>query len=137
MHVEVYSKFDNVPEEVILPKQCHGDQIIEIVTGKENLNNCDALVTKNKSKLLGIRTADCGAVCFSDGDKIGIAHIGWCGLCLGLIEKMLRNFNKGGLKIFVGPFNHSFEIKKDFCYDEIKAKFGDQFFIESNGKVTF
>ena len=32
---------------------------------------------------------------------------------------------------------HSFEIKKDFCFDQIQEKFGNKYFIESEGKITF
>ncbi|MDQ3075705.1 MAG: polyphenol oxidase family protein [bacterium] len=137
MEVAIYPNSEAVPKNILLPKQCHGDNIVEVVTGDEDLFNCDALITKNRSTLLGIRTADCAPVCFSDGEYIGIAHIGWRGLCLGLIEKMLGKFKRENLEVFGGPFNHSFEIKKDFCYEEIKAKFGEKFFVENEGQITF
>lgn len=136
-HISIYLKSQDVPQGVILPGQIHGNNIIEVITGDEDVNNCDALITKDKKFSLGIKTADCAAVCFTDGKKIGIAHIGWRGLCLGLIEKMLNSFDFNNLEIFVGPFNHSFEIKKDFCFDKIQEKFGDKYFSESNGKIIF
>lgn len=135
--ISIYLKSQDVPSGVILPGQVHGDNIVEIITGNENASNCDALITKNKNFSLGIRTADCAPVCFSDGEKIGIAHIGWRGLCLSLIEKMLKGFNSANLKVFVGPFNHFFEIKKDLCYEQIQAKFGDKFFVVDGEKITF
>lgn len=137
MSIDIYTNTEDLPLEVILPKQIHEDKIVEIITGKENLDNCDALITKNKSFFLGIKTADCAAVCFADGEKIGIIHIGWRGLCLSLIEKMLAKFNHENLDVFVGPFYHSFEIKKDFCFDKIQEKFGDKYFIEKEGKIIF
>ena len=135
--INIYPDLENLPNNIILPQQIHGDKIIEIITGNEKLDNCDALMTKNKNFLLGIKTADCAAICFTDGEKIGIAHIGWRGLCLSLIEKMLAEFISSKLNIFIGPFNHSFEIKKDFCFDKIKEKFGEKYFIEKDGKITF
>ena len=86
---------------------------------------------------LGIQTADCATICFTDEEKIGIAHVGWRGLCLPLIEKMLTQFDFSKLHLFIGPFNHSFEIKKDFCFDKIQKKFGDKYFIENHGIITF
>ena len=73
----------------------------------------------------------------TDDEKIGIAHIGWRGLCLGLIEKMLINFDLKNLHVFVGPFNHSFEIKKDFCFEKIQEKFGEKYFVEEKGNIIF
>lgn len=137
MSITIYSNLEAIPSNVILPQQIHGDKIIEIITGDENLDNCDALITKNKSFHLGIKTADCAAICFTDGEKIGIAHIGWRGLCFSLIEKMLEKFNQKNLRVFIGPFYHSFEIKKDFCFDKIQEKFGNKYFIESGDRITF
>ena len=137
MEVVVYKNSKEVPDDVIIPKLCHGDKIIEIISGDENIEDCDALITKNKNIRLGIKTADCASICFSDGEKIGIAHIGWRGLCLSLIEKMVLNFKIENLEVSVSPFMHSFEIKMDFCFDIIKEKFGEKFFIENEGKITF
>ena len=135
--VTIYPQSQDVPNAVILPEQCHGDNIIEIITGDENLYSCDALITKNKKILLGVRTADCAPICFTDGEIIGIAHAGWRGLCLSLIEKMLSKFNRQNLCVFVAPFLHSFEIRKDFCFERIQEKFGDKYFNESGSQVTF
>jgi|ERR1035437_2752065 copper oxidase (laccase) domain-containing protein len=136
-NISIYTKSQDTPKGVILPGQIHGDNIVEIITGEEDIHNCDALITKDKKFSLGIRTADCAAVCFSDGEKIGIAHIGWRGLCLGLIEKMLKEFNQENLHVFVGPFVHSFEIKKDFCFNKIQEKFGEKYFTKDKDKITF
>jgi hypothetical protein len=135
--VTTYARWQDVSNTVIFPKQIRSNNIIEVITGDEKLENCDALITKNKTLSLGIKTADCAIICFTDGEKIGIAHVGWRGLCLSLTEKMLARFNRENLRVFVGPFMHSFEIQKDFCFDQIREKFGDKFFIESNGKITF
>ncbi len=135
--VTTYSRLQDTPEVVVFPEQIHDKNIIEVVTRNENLQNCDAVVTKNKTFSLGIKTADCAIVCFADDEKIGIAHVGWRGLCLSLTEEMLNKFSHENLRVFVGPFMHSFEIKKDSCYDQIQEKFGDNYFIKNNGKITF
>ena len=135
--VTIYPKWQDAPHGVLFPEQCHGDNLIEIISGAENLENCDALITKNKNFSLGVKTADCTPICFTDGETIGIAHIGWRGLCLSLVEKMLKNFNYKNLQVFMGPSIHSFEIKKDFCFDKIQNKFGDKYFIQKDGKIIF
>jgi len=128
---------ESVLSEVIFAKLCHGDRIVELVTGDEDVSSCDALFTQNQILKLGIRTADCAPVCFSDGKNIGIAHVGWRGLCLGLVEKMLENFSTKEVIIYVGPFLHMFEVQKDFCYDMIINKFGEKYFIIQDDKIFF
>lgn len=135
--VTTYSKLKDVPSTVIFPEQCRSDNIIEVISGNEKLENCDALITKNKTLSLGVKTADCAIICFTDGEKIGIAHVGWRGLCLSLTEKMLARFNRENLHVFVGPFIHSFEIKKDFCFNQIQEKFGDKYLVQEQNKITF
>ncbi|MEK9182679.1 MAG: polyphenol oxidase family protein [Patescibacteria group bacterium] len=135
--VTTYIKWQDAPSTVIFPEQTRRDNIIEVIAGNEELEDCDALITKNKALSLGIKTADCAIICLTDGEKIGIAHVGWRGLCLSLIEKILKEFKRENLKVFVGPFMHSFEIKKDFCFDQIQEKFGNKYFIENGEKITF
>ena len=112
--------------------------IVEIRDGNESLENKDAAVCYNKNFSIGMHTRDCAPICFSDGEKIAIAHIGWQGYSLGLLEKTLSYFNPETVTIYVGPFLNSFEIKKDFCYDALVAKPGAEKFIhEENGIITF
>ena len=112
--------------------------LVEIHTGDESLENKDAGVCFNKGFLIGMRTRDCAPVCFSDGEKIAIAHIGWQGFSMGLLEKTLAYFDPENVIIYVGPFMHSFEIKKDFCYKALMKKPGTEKFItEQDGVITF
>lgn len=124
-------------EGVIVPQLCHGDRIVLIDTGTEAVTQCDALITKNHHVQLGVTTADCAPICFGDGKNIGIAHAGWRGLCLGLIEKMLKHFDHDTLEVFVGPHLNTFEVQKDFCYDAIVKKFGENFFTIEDTKIIF
>lgn len=137
MITELFLPSQEVKEGIIIPKLEHGSRIVIVVSENENLANCDALITENRGFSLGIRTADCAPICFSDGKKIGIAHIGWRGLCLGLIEKMLVQFDKDKLEVYVGPFLHSFEIQKDFCYEQITQKFGERYIEKEADKLIF
>ncbi|MFA5998200.1 MAG: polyphenol oxidase family protein [Candidatus Paceibacterota bacterium] len=137
MLTEIFLPSESVPSGVIIPNLSHGSNIVTIQSGDENVDDCDALITENHSLSLGIRTADCAPICFSDGKKIGIVHVGWRGLCLGLIEKMLTNFNTTTLSIYVAPFLHSFEIQRDVCYDRILQKFGERYIEQRSGKLVF
>ena len=121
-------------ENIIVPNQTHSNNIIEIKTWKENLENCDWIITPlptspltgERSLKLGIKTADCAAIVFEDEKNYWIIHAGWRGAVNWIIEKMLEKFENP--KIFVAPFLKKFEIQKDFCYDAIFEKFWDKFF---------
>ncbi|HVB19779.1 MAG TPA: polyphenol oxidase family protein [Candidatus Paceibacterota bacterium] len=137
MCIALFLPSEQVKKGVSIPKLAHGSNVVTILTGNEDVDGCDALVTAARGVSLGIRTADCAPVCFSDGKSIGIAHVGWRGLCLGLIEKMLAHFDVVTLSVYVAPFLHSFEIQKDFCYDQITQKFGKQYTEQQSGKLVF
>lgn len=114
------------------------DKLAVIATGDESLEGVDAAVTSLRDITLGIRTKDCAPICFGDGKKIAIAHIGWQGFSMGLLEKTFSYFDPATVKIYVGPFLNAFEIKKDFCYDALMAKPGAAEFIkEEDDKLIF
>ena len=137
MEIQTFPPDSKISFSVILPKQCHGLKIVEIITGQEDLTDCDGVWTRNKDFILGIKTADCAPVCFSDSEKFGILHAGWRGLVSGICEKMLDIFNSPETEIFVGPMLPEFEIKKDSCYEAISQKFGSQFFVEKDDEIIF
>lgn len=139
----------DLPKCLVLPAQSHGAQVVEIKTGQENLDNCDGLWTRNPEFLLGVRTADCAPICFWDEERFGIVHAGWRGAVNGAIENLLSVFqfelgsstehqsSNCDLNIWIGPLLPRFEIQPDDCYAEIQAKFGTQFFTETNNSVFF
>ncbi len=137
MKVKIFLPGEQFNDGIIFPTLVHGAKVVEILIGTENVEGVDGLVTKNKNLTLGIKTGDCAPICFSDGETIGIAHVGWPGLCAGMIENILPFFNKAKLEVFVGPFIHSFQIKKDYCYEKIMPKFGEKFFIMDGERIIF
>jgi copper oxidase (laccase) domain-containing protein len=54
--VTVYNDLSNILNNIFLPKQIHSNKIVEIINGYENLDDCDALITKNRNFLLGVKT---------------------------------------------------------------------------------
>ncbi len=121
---------------VIIPNQTHSNNIIEIISWKEDLTNCDWIFTLKKNSFsLWIKTADCSAIVFWDKKKYWIIHAGWRWLVNWIIEKMFVKFENP--EIFVAPFLKKFEIKKDFCYEAIYKKFGNEFFEINETKIIF
>jgi len=41
MYFQTFGPHEEIPENVFLPNQTHGTHIIEIVTGKEDISDCD------------------------------------------------------------------------------------------------
>lgn len=114
-------------DNVIIPVQTHSNNIVEIKTGSEDLQDCDGMFTAQSNTFtLGIQTADCAAICFSDQHHYGIIHAGWRGLVNGIIEDMLDRFVDP--QVFVSPLIHEFEIQQDYCYEQIREIFGEQYF---------
>lgn len=130
-----------LPKKIIIPEQVHGNKIVEVVTGKEDLSKTDGVYARfndsGERMLLGVKTADCAPVVFWDDEKYGVVHVGWRGLVDGMVENMLALTHKEELGIWVGPLLPVFEIQKDDCYMQIQQKFGLNFFIEKEERIYF
>jgi copper oxidase (laccase) domain-containing protein len=136
MSIKIFLPHEKYPSDVCLPKQCHGNRIVEIITGEEDISDTDALVTRNRNITLGIKTADCAPIGFISPDMIGIAHVGWRGFVAGLFQKMIAIFPPD-TKIWIGPHMHVFEIQKDECYELITKAGFDHHIQETGGVLKF
>lgn len=83
----------------------------------------DALVTKTPGIILGILTADCAPVLFSDAQNgvIAAAHAGWKGACEGIIEETVSVMETLGatretITAAIGPCiaQESYEVDEAF-----------------------
>lgn len=103
-------------------KQVHGTEVITVTTpwaigdGPE----ADALVTSRPGLALGVITADCAPVLFSNptGSIIGAAHAGWRGAFLGVLEATvaaMRALGATEIHAAIGPCIHqaSYEVSAD------------------------
>ncbi|WP_265587173.1 peptidoglycan editing factor PgeF [Sphingomicrobium arenosum] len=84
---------------------------------------CDAVVTRTPGLLLGIVTADCAPVLFSDTDAgvVGAAHAGWRGAIGGVTDKTIGAMIRLGaeprrIRAAVGPCiaQKNYEVGEDF-----------------------
>ncbi len=137
MDVRVEVRQSDVASGILMPKQAHTSIVREVLNREEIEIDCDALVTSSTGLTLGVHTRDCAPICFGNGTKVAVAHVGWRGLCGGIIENVLAHFGETPHEVFVGPFLHSFEVQKDACYEAIVTKFGNRFLSEENGMCTF
>ena len=141
MQIKIYNKLEqeknpNFLDGVLVPNQTHSNNIIEIISWKEDLSDCDGIFTSKKNNFkLAIKTADCSAIVFEDQNYYWVVHAGWRWAVNWIIEKIMQKFQNP--KIFVAPFYKKFEIKKDFCYEAIFEKFWDKFFEKKDWKIIF
>ena len=89
-------------EDLIVPKQIHGDQILTIdetylsldeKKRQETSNGYDALITQQKNICIGITTADCVPIILYDPQKQVAAaiHAGWRGTVKEITRKVIQN----------------------------------------------
>jgi len=110
------------PENLLGLKQVHGNAVID-VAGPWPLHQgpvADAFVTSVPDLALGIITADCAPVLFSnhDGTVIGAAHAGWRGALAGVLEATvaaMRAKGAGDITAAIGPCIHqaSYQVRAD------------------------
>jgi len=91
-----------------LMEQVHGVNIKTISTYlSEPLKQTDGMFTKSKGFALAVKTADCIPLALSseDGSEIALLHVGWKGLCGGIIENFLTKYSVERKKYnaWIGP----------------------------------
>jgi YfiH family protein len=107
------------PDHLLGLKQTHSATVITATTpwaigaGPQ----ADAMVTATPGLALGIITADCAPVLFSNGagTVVGAAHAGWRGACAGILEATaaaMRALGATDIKAAIGPCIHqqSYEV---------------------------
>ncbi len=105
------------PEKLILTRQTHSD-IVRTVTARdtgsifrEDIPECDALVTDTPGLTLVVFTADCTPILFYDPVKnaVGAAHAGWRGTASDIagktVAKMVACFgcDPADIRCAIGP----------------------------------
>lgn len=129
--------------------QIHSNKVVVIEEPFNPPPQADAIVTKTAGITLGILTADCAPVLFSDETSgvIGAAHCGWKGAKIGIVENTVEAMIANGakresIKAAIGPcigldsYQVGLEFKEQFVVDD---KNNERFFIlsEKEGKPMF
>jgi len=80
--------------------QYHSTEVAIIQTPQQPVPKADALVTRTPGIALGVLTADCQPVLFSDPQAgvIGAAHAGWKGALSGVLEATIDAMQSLGAK---------------------------------------
>jgi YfiH family protein len=112
------------PEALISVHQVHSPEAV-IVEGPwpAERPRADAMVTATPGLALGITTADCGPVLFTDAEArvIGAAHAGWRGAVTGVLESTVEAMERLGARrnkivAVLGPTisQAAYEVGPDF-----------------------
>lgn len=105
--------------------QVHSPDVITVDTPLDSLGKkADAMVTQNPDISLGILTADCAPILFSDPTTriVGAAHSGWQGALAGVSENTIEAMctlgaTRENITAVVGP-----------CISQINYEVGQEFF---------
>lgn len=111
--------------QLVLFTDCYSNKtiIVDQPWGAEETIHADAMVTQNRSIVLGALSADCPVILFADHDKkvIGIAHAGWRSARAGIIESCVHTMfslgvSPGNLSAVISPCitQPSYEVDSEF-----------------------
>ncbi|MHA1539970.1 MAG: peptidoglycan editing factor PgeF [Alphaproteobacteria bacterium] len=116
----------------LLPRQIHSPDVYIVGEGNWKVPpEVDALVTKTPDILIGIKTADCGAILLVDPKKkvIAACHAGWKGALSGVIEQTIIAMKTCGAKpkyirAAMGPMiaQASYEVSEDIYIRFLRQK---------------
>lgn len=115
-------------DNIVFPVQTHSDKVLIIENNYENIE-ADAIITQQKSILIGVKVADCVPILIYDKKNIivGAVHAGWRGTAKKIVSKtiktMIANFTSKPSNIFValGPsikgccYNVGEDVFKELC----------------------
>jgi len=123
--------------EVASMEQSHSDIILEV--DKPGVYQADALITKQKKLMLVVKTADCMPVVITDGEKVGVVHIGWKGLENKIFHKTISKFDKSKLKVSIGPHAQKccYEVKQnlEFKFSEYCSKEENKIYLDLTKEI--
>lgn len=120
-----------LPQMPVWLDQVHGTRVLTLDGGGIPDIQADAVYSRVTGQVCAVMTADCLPVLFCSlaGDEVAAAHAGWRGLCAGVLEQTLRQFNAAPSSIIawlgpaIGPqqFEVGEEVKQAFINIDAKS----------------
>jgi YfiH family protein len=137
--------------DVLFVNQIHGTEVVvvdaaEKIHGQQNLPKADAIVTNLPNLAIAVVTADCSPILFYDEAEkvIAVAHAGWRGAKLGVIDATvaaMKNLGAKKIHAIVGPMiqQASYEVSEEFLKDFLSEKEKNKKFFNAGnlGKYWF
>lgn len=121
--------------------QVHGGDVVTVTGQTESGAKADAMITRESSRLLAVRVADCVPVLLAsrDGSTVAAVHAGWRGVIARVLPNTIRamDVDPANLLVAIGPCIgfESFEVGYDVL-NAFQESFGTEapVRIESRGK---
>lgn len=120
----------NMPDSLRWLNQVHGTQTVCLPSEVVGDLAADASYTKDEQQVCAVMTADCLPllICNEQGTQVAAVHAGWRGLCEGVIESCIAQFDRTDtLLVWLGPaigaeaFEVGAEVKQAFMDKDKKA----------------
>ncbi|MGG6179321.1 purine nucleoside phosphorylase YfiH [Pantoea allii] len=112
-------------------EQVHSIDVERLSAGGNLPLQADACITRDTGVVCAVMTADCLPVlfCSDDGNEVAAAHAGWRGLCGGVLENTLAQFQAAPAHIHawlgpaIGPdaFEVGAEVRRAFVEKDPQA----------------
>lgn len=138
----VADHMDVAPDELVTVHQTHSADVVTVDAPDQTLPEADGLVTATPGVALGILTADCQPVLFSDPEAgvVGAAHAGWKGALGGVLDATVDAMVALGarrekIRAVIGPSisQRAYEVGPEFL-DDFMAEAPDNARFFANGE---
>ncbi|WP_145534720.1 purine nucleoside phosphorylase YfiH [Yersinia alsatica] len=120
-----------LPQMPVWLEQVHGTRVLHLDGSAISDVQADAVYSRVVGQVCAVMTADCLPVLFCSlaGDEVAAAHAGWRGLCAGVLEQTMAQFNAAPSSIIawlgpaIGPqqFEVGEEVKQAFIDIDTQA----------------
>lgn len=119
-----------MPQSVQWLNQIHGTDVV-CLPCRDLPDSGDAAVSEQLNQVCAVLTADCLPVFFCDkaGTKVAVAHAGWRGLCAGILEATLEQFDEPeNVLVWLGPaigpdaFEVGDDVREAFIAEQQEAQ---------------
>ena len=134
------------PAEFPTSKQVHGVRIVEARAAREDLGECDGIVSFTAGQPIAVTSADCVPMLAArrDGRAVAALHAGWRGTLAGASGELVRELARRGedpsrWSAAVGPaigpccYEVSLELARDFAREF--APMGESFAVPAERRL--
>lgn len=125
------AEYARLPQPPIYLTQTHSTRVLRLPLADRQDLHADAVYTNQPNQVCLVMTADCLPVlfCSRDGKEIAAAHAGWRGLCDGVLEATVAEFDcpTHEIVVWLGPAisQQAFQVGQDvvdqFCVVDLNA----------------
>jgi polyphenol oxidase len=126
-----FTALAQMPAAPVWLEQVHGTDVLRLGAGSVNQVRADACVSSTAGVVCAVMTADCLPLllCDSRGTQVAAVHAGWRGLCDGVIENAVSQFNEPAkIMAYLGPaisqpaFEVGAEVRAAFIRSDTEAE---------------